>query len=99
MSYPTVDDDVPIADDSSDSGSDMDLGSSVAGGGGAIQLDDAVSTIYPDDSISMRDFKTVQKKRRPVPSIISDAPSLVSFHSSGTSIQSHSPGKTHEASQ
>ncbi|KAG8955745.1 hypothetical protein FRC04_007736 [Tulasnella sp. 424] len=82
MSHPTVDDDVPIADDWSDSGSDMDLGSSVAGGGGAIQLDDAVSTIYPDDSISMRDFKTVQKKRRPAPSVMSDAPSLVSFHSS-----------------
>ncbi|KIO33922.1 hypothetical protein M407DRAFT_17190 [Tulasnella calospora MUT 4182] len=83
MSQPPMDEDVSIADDLSDSGSDMDLGSSVAGAeGAAIHLDDAVSTIYPDDSISMRDFKTVQKKRRPAPSVASDAPSLVSFHSS-----------------
>lgn len=87
MSHPPMDEDVPIADDLSDSGSDMDLGSSYVdgGGGGAIHLNDAVSTIYPDDSISMRDFRTVQKKKRPpaAPSVISDAPSVVSFHSSG----------------
>ncbi|KAG9044043.1 hypothetical protein FS837_008858 [Tulasnella sp. UAMH 9824] len=86
MSHPPMDEDVPIADDSSDSGSDMDLGSSYVdgGGGGAIHLNDAVSTIYPDDSISMRDFRTVQKKKRPpaAPSVVSDTPSLVSFHSS-----------------
>lgn len=86
-----MDEDVPIANDLSDSGSDMDLGSSYVGegGGGAIPLNDAASTIYPDDSISMRDFQTVQKKKRPpAPSVVSDAPSLVSFHSSGESIRS-----------
>ncbi|KAG8926612.1 hypothetical protein FRC00_002739 [Tulasnella sp. 408] len=85
MSHPPMDEDVPIADDSSDSGSDMDLGSSYVdgGGGGAIALNDAASTIYPDDSISMRDFQTAKKKKRPpAPSVVSDAPSLVSFHSS-----------------
>ncbi|KAG9044044.1 hypothetical protein FS837_008859 [Tulasnella sp. UAMH 9824] len=78
-----MDEDVPIADDLSDSGSDMDLGSSYVGGGGA-PLNDAASTIYPDDSISMRDFQTTQKKKKrpPAPSVVSDAPSLVSFHSS-----------------
>ncbi|KAG9017245.1 hypothetical protein FRB90_001263 [Tulasnella sp. 427] len=66
-----------------DSGSDMDLGSSVADGERALHPDDAVSTIYPDDSISMRDFKAVRrKKRRAAPSMISEAPSLISFHSS-----------------
>ncbi|KAG8896659.1 hypothetical protein FRC01_011685, partial [Tulasnella sp. 417] len=78
-----MDEDVPIADDLSDSGSDMDLGSSVPGDeGAAIQLNDGVSTIYPDDSISMRGVQTVQKKRRPAPSMVSEAPSLVSFHPS-----------------
>ncbi|KAG8894147.1 hypothetical protein FRC00_009456, partial [Tulasnella sp. 408] len=79
MSHPPMDEDVPIADDSSDSGSDMDLGSSYVGGGGggAIALNDAASTIYPDDSISMRDFQTAKKKKRPpAPSVVSDAPSL-----------------------
>ncbi|KAG8931451.1 hypothetical protein FRC01_001275 [Tulasnella sp. 417] len=82
MSLPLMDEDAPIADDLSDSGSDMDLGSSFAGSEGAASRSDGVSTIYPDDSISMRDFQTVQKKRRQAPSIASDTPSLVSFHSS-----------------
>lgn len=71
-------------DDISNAESDMDLSSSYAGPPPALgRAGDDHSTIYPEDSISVRGALPVQKKWRLAQSVASDAPSLISFHSSG----------------